>query len=195
MSISLPAAGLPGLSPADSGQAFPASAERVGTSLSRFADALERAGLTGPQTAGNAVATGWAGATQVAPADAGTRVAQVNGTAPLTATDASGPVSAPPQAQGADGVRAAQGLDLAPSDAVRTDPNSGEAILSGLERLREVFDNRFSGLGERIEGARMDVNDMMALQAEVVQYSVLVDVSSKLAGKSTQAMDSLMKGQ
>jgi type III secretion system YscI/HrpB-like protein len=36
---------------------------------------------------------------------------------------------------------------------------------------------------------------MMQLQADMVQYSVLVDVSSKLAGKVTTSIDSLMKGQ
>lgn len=80
-------------------------------------------------------------------------------------------------------------------EAGRAAAPSGEAILSGLERLRTVFDSQIGAVAAQSEGARMDVASMMALQAEVVKYSVLVDVSSKLAGKSTQAMDSLMKGQ
>ncbi|MGR3483849.1 MAG: type III secretion system inner rod subunit SctI [Paracoccaceae bacterium] len=72
---------------------------------------------------------------------------------------------------------------------------AGQGILDGLSRLRGTFDGQLAEMSSRVEGARMDVTDMMALQAEVVKYTVLVDVSSKLAGKSTQAMDSLMKGQ
>ena len=89
--------------------------------------------------------------------------------------------------------RAARGLDLEPAAAVQEGP--GTTILSGLERLRGVFDSQISSVHEQSTGAAMDVVTMMNIQAEVVQYSVLVDISSKLAGKSTQALDSLMKGQ
>ena len=40
-----------------------------------------------------------------------------------------------------------------------------------------------------------DYNRMMELQAQLVEFSLVVDVTSKLAGKSTQALDSLLKGQ
>ena len=110
------------------------------------------------------------------------QVAQVT-----TANDAT-PVGAVEEPTVAD--RAVAGLNLDP----RTE-TTGQSILSGLERLRGVFDTQYSALNGNVTGVQMDVGQMMALQAEVVKYSVLVDVTSKLAGKSTQAMDSLMKGQ
>jgi type III secretion system YscI/HrpB-like protein len=39
------------------------------------------------------------------------------------------------------------------------------------------------------------VNTLLAVQMEVVNFSMLVDVTSKLTGKSTQAFDTLLKGQ
>ena len=134
----------------------------------------------------------------------GVQVAQLadpnvdNVTAPGVVTDATAVEGTPPveatveSAQADARTRAAEGLGLAEPSGTET---SGTSILSGLEQLRSVFDQQYSGVGQNLEGTRMDVTDMMALQAEVIKYSVLVDVSSKLAGKSTQAMDSLMKGQ
>ena len=90
--------------------------------------------------------------------------------------------------------RAAEGLGLeTPQPA--TEENGGTAILNGLEQLRSVFDGQYANMGSQVQGSNINTEGMFALQAEVIKYSVLVDVSSKLAGKSTQAMDSLMKGQ
>ncbi len=119
------------------------------------------------------------------------QVAQLAPTGGATATDAVTPVG---ETTAADArARAAEGLDLNRPNA--TPDNSGTSILNGLEQLRSVFDKQHTSVASRIEGTTMDVSSMMALQADVVKYTVLVDVSSKLAGKSTQAMDSLMKGQ
>lgn len=113
-----------------------------------------------------------------------------------TATQGVPPVNETGESAVADArTRAAEGLSLERPNATTGVENSGTSILNGLEQLRSVFDKQYSSVGGQIEGTRMDVGEMMALQAEVVKYSVLVDVSSKLAGKSTQAMDSLMKGQ
>jgi type III secretion system YscI/HrpB-like protein len=64
-----------------------------------------------------------------------------------------------------------------------------------LEQLRSVFDSQYDSVGSKLQGTTLDVTAMMQLQADLVEYSVLVDVSSKLAGKVTTAVDSLMKGQ
>ena len=41
----------------------------------------------------------------------------------------------------------------------------------------------------------VDTNALLAMQMEVAQYTILVDVSSKLTGKAAQSLDTLMKGQ
>ena len=132
---------------------------------------------------------------QVAQADP---VVTVPGT---TATDAVSPLvsgtAVPPVAETsptaeADArLRAAEGLGLASGD----DVGPGNSILNGLEQLRAVFDGQYGAVNERLTGTSFDVHAMIALQADIVEYSVLVDVSSKLAGKVTTAIDSLMKGQ
>jgi type III secretion system YscI/HrpB-like protein len=40
-----------------------------------------------------------------------------------------------------------------------------------------------------------DASMLMSMQMEVVNYTLMVDVTSKLTGKSTQSFDTLMKGQ
>jgi type III secretion system YscI/HrpB-like protein len=115
-----------------------------------------------------------------------------------TATDVVPPLlSAPPVAETAPGaevdsrLRAAEGLGLEAEPPV----GPGNSILNGLEQLRATFDSQYNSVGSKLEGTTLDVTAMMQLQADMVQYSVLVDVSSKLAGKVTTSIDSLMKGQ
>ena len=105
---------------------------------------------------------------------------QVNPTAQATA-----PISATSAAD-----NAVRGLGLAEQAE-----GPGQSILDGLGRLRNVFDTQTNTVAAASEGTMMDAATLMNLQTEVVRYTVLVDVSSKLAGKSTQALDALMKGQ
>lgn len=123
----------------------------------------------------------------------GVRMAQLATTPSPTATDAVQGVQETGAADARN--RAAEGLELRNPDQSNRAENSGATILNGLEQLRGAFDKNFTSVSDRIQGTEMNVASMIALQAEVVKFSVLVDVSSKLAGKSTQAMDSLMKGQ
>lgn len=120
------------------------------------------------------------------------RVAQV-GEVPLPPAPAQAPTAV--QLEDQTDLSRQRALDGLALDGEAAPAPTGRAILSGLEQLRTVFDAQIDSVASRSEGAQMDVSDMMALQAEVVKYTVLVDVSSKLAGKTTQAMDSLMKGQ
>lgn len=152
----------------------------TGTSMARFSDAMraaEQGGVQVAQVTGTSTIT-----------DAGTVPATtpVNVTTPVNSAQPNGSVDSTTAAE-----RAVQGLDL----GATVDTGPGQSILSGLERLRGVFDSQIGSVNERSTGTAMDVVTMMNIQAEVVQYSVLVDVTSKLAGKSTQALDSLMKGQ
>ena len=132
---------------------------------------------------------------QLAQADPSTAVPGATATdlvPPLLSAPGTPPVAETTPAAEVDArTRAAEGLGLDDGTAV----TPGNSILNGLEQLRATFDNQFNSVGNRLEGTKMDVVAMMELQADVVKYSVLVDVSSKLAGKATMAIDSLMKGQ
>ena len=87
------------------------------------------------------------------------------------------------------------GAEAATGVASAEGSTGGQSILDGLSRIRGAFDEQLAGVNEKVMGSSMDVTSMMAVHADVVKYSLLVDVSSKLAGKSTQAVDTLMKGQ
>jgi type III secretion system YscI/HrpB-like protein len=72
---------------------------------------------------------------------------------------------------------------------------TGDTILEGLQKLRGVFDAQEARINSVMSEPNADFQTLMALQMEVVKFSLLVDVTSKLTGKSTQAFDTLMKGQ
>ncbi|MCL3883302.1 type III secretion system inner rod subunit SctI [Marivita sp. GX14005] len=115
----------------------------------------------------------------------------------------SGVQSASPAAASDEAVRqrAIDGLELdapvagAAGAAAEGGIGTGQTILDGLARIRGAFDGGLERVNSKVAATDLDVSDMMGLQMEVVQYSMMVDVSSKLAGKSTQAMDTLMKAQ
>lgn len=71
----------------------------------------------------------------------------------------------------------------------------GDLILEGLSRLRGTFDRQISSINAELADPNLSVDKMMAMQMEVARFSLLVDVTSKLAGKTTQSIDTLMKGQ
>ena len=76
-----------------------------------------------------------------------------------------------------------------------TKPNPGDTILGGMTKLRGAFDERQARINGIMKGNVVDTNALLAMQMEVAQYTILVDVSSKLTGKTTQSLDTLMKGQ
>jgi type III secretion system YscI/HrpB-like protein len=129
------------------------------------------------------------------------QLAQVDPATGATTTDVVPPLlsapGTPPVAEATPGadvdsrLRAAEGLGL-DADAPA---GPGNSILNGLEQLRASFDSQYNAVGSKLQGTTLDVTAMMQLQADIVKYSVLVDVSSKLAGKVTTSIDSLMKGQ
>lgn len=71
----------------------------------------------------------------------------------------------------------------------------GDVLLNGLERLRSAFDQQENAVVERIAPAVVDVDAMIGAQLEVAKYSLLIDVTSKMTGKLSQTLDTLMKGQ
>lgn len=112
-------------------------------------------------------------------------------------TDASAAAQAVPQANTVDTVnpvdaraRAREGLGLE-----KTEASGGDVILESMQKLRGVFDQSQSRVAALMNSATVDTRTMMAMQMEVANFSLLVDISSKLTGKSTQSLETLMKGQ
>jgi type III secretion system YscI/HrpB-like protein len=91
--------------------------------------------------------------------------------------------------------RARRGLNLDPANAAQQRPAHGEAILNGLQNIRGVFGAQEARINDIISRPAADTNTLLTMQMEVTKFSVLVDVTSKLVGKSTQAFESLLKGQ
>ena len=99
------------------------------------------------------------------------------------------------QAQAADAnERARRALQLDGQKTV-TPVGGGDTILDGLQKLRTIFDKQQAKVNEAVAAPITDMKTLLAVQMETVNYSVLVDVTSKLTGKSTQAFESLLKGQ
>jgi type III secretion system YscI/HrpB-like protein len=138
----------------------------------RFAAAMERA----------------SGASASQAANAPVKVAQAQNP---TVVDAAPAATTNVDAQ--ERARRALGLD-APAQVTRPAP-AGDTILDGLQKLRGVFDAQQARINQALSQPMTSVNTLLAVQMEVVNFSMLVDVTSKLTGKSTQAFDTLLKGQ
>lgn len=138
-----------------------------------FEDALARNGVTNPQSLSPPVQ-------DVAPA--------------ATVSPAPHPVQADAGLENstAERNRVRQSLEL---DGAPPAATSGDTILGGIEKLRGIFDTRHTHLNGIMQGNAADTQTLLTMQMEVAQYTLLIDVSSKLTGKATQSLDTLMKGQ
>lgn len=85
-------------------------------------------------------------------------------------------------------------LELAP-DAPARPVNPGDTILSGLKKLQGEFSDKQSMLIRDIDSPSTSTSALLKLQMDMVQYTLMIDVASKITGKMTQAVDSLTKGQ
>lgn len=118
---------------------------------------------------------------------------------PAQAVNAADPAQAPTSVKpvqtsdGTDAVRARRALEL--DGATSAKPANGDMILNGLQHLRGEFNSRISKVNEVLASNGIDTKTLFAMQVEVVNFTMLVDMTSKLTGKSTQTFDSLMKGQ
>ncbi|MFC0217405.1 hypothetical protein ACFFJ7_03240 [Pseudochelatococcus lubricantis] len=72
---------------------------------------------------------------------------------------------------------------------------SGDSILNGLKKMRGIFDEQQGRIASVAQENLSVPNALAAMQIEVAKYSMLLDMSSKLTGKASQAIDQLMKGQ
>ncbi|MEL6773917.1 MAG: hypothetical protein AAFP23_04085 [Pseudomonadota bacterium] len=112
------------------------------------------------------------------------QVAQAGGTPPVERNDALSPTE-----------RALQVFDPTAVQAAGAVPTTGTTILEGLKNLRGAFDAQTTNLAALQNSNELNSGQMLGLQVEVVKYGLLIDVTSKLTGKSTQAFDTLLKGQ
>jgi len=74
------------------------------------------------------------------------------------------------------------------------DGTSDDAVLQGLERLRDTFSEQETRVSELLSGSIPGADGLITLQYAMMNYSILIDVTSKLAGKAAQGLDTLMKG-
>ena len=104
-------------------------------------------------------------------------------------------IGGPTATPGLDDRRATiKALDLAPEAAPRA-VNPGDTILSGLKKLQGEFSDKQSTLVRDIDEPSTSTNALLKLQMDMVQYTLMIDIASKITGKMTQAVDSLTKGQ
>jgi Type III secretion basal body protein I, YscI, HrpB, PscI len=124
-----------------------------------------------------------------------------NGTAPQS-VDLVSPISSVNPPAASDGAksavageqeRARRGLGLDAPHPVA--PVQGDTILKGLENIRGVFDAQQARINDLASHPAANLGALASMQMEVAKFSLLCDVTSKLAGKSTQAFESLLKGQ
>lgn len=96
------------------------------------------------------------------------------------------------QAQLAQNVQTAQaGEQVQP-------PTLGDAILDGLEKMKSSHDLRMENIQDRLvrtEGAELSVQDALALQFEVMQLGIEQDLTTKVADKTSQGVQTLFRNQ
>ncbi|EHS51347.1 Type III secretion system, YscI/HrpB-like protein [Rhizobium sp. PDO1-076] len=73
--------------------------------------------------------------------------------------------------------------------------NKGDMVLDGLSNLRSVFDEQIGRLHSASTGPINGTEKFFSVQVEMAKFTLLMDVASKLSGKATQTIDTLLKGQ
>ena len=158
----------------------------------RQAGNVQRATFQDAMTRNGAAPTGQAAPVQVAQAQVPpAQVSQAATPQPVTGGSAARPtVPVVYENSVASRERVRRSLEL---DGAQR-PSDGDTILGGISKLRGAFDARHERLGAIMRSNSVDTEALLSMQMEVAQYSLLVDVSSKLTGKTTQSLDTLMKG-
>jgi hypothetical protein len=163
----------------------PARVQASDASVDDFLKAMERAGAAAPAEAGSPKV--------VAVAEAASPAKAVPPVAAAPPTEVAGPASRSVEESSADRLRARRALGLDAPAAVGA-PATGEAILDGLKKLRGMFDVANLRLSTALSSTDgFDPQSMMVTQLEMINWSLLVEVASKMEGKSTQALNDLLK--
>ncbi len=121
--------------------------------------------------------------------------ALVRGDAGLVPATPAPPVAPAAQTDEAGALdRARAGFGLEPASAVGA-PAEGDMILQGMQKLRGIFDGGQERIGAIMDKSGTDASSLIQMQLELTNFTLMVDMSSKLTGKTTQVFDTLMKGQ
>lgn len=104
------------------------------------------------------------------------------------------------EALAAENERATQGVQFGKHVPAADEGNSvaghqGSLVFDGLSSLRHAFDGQIGRVNDISAQSINGTEKMIATQMEMTRFSLLVDVTSKLTGKSTQVLDTLLKGQ
>lgn len=120
---------------------------------------------------------------------------QTQGAENVAASGATPPVNntgAPSSVDDQTRARRALALDGATGTQATT---AGDTILGGMQKMRGFFDIRQHNISNVTHSNLVDSQTLLTMQKEVFQYTMLLDISSKLTGKASQVVDQLMKGQ
>lgn len=104
------------------------------------------------------------------------------------------------QAGSADATATSQITTLDPSvqSAEAGKPTLGDAILEGIEKMKTSHDSHMDRIHTQItstQGGEMSIQDAMKLQFEVMQMSIEQDLTTKVADKTSQGVQTLFRNQ
>lgn len=78
----------------------------------------------------------------------------------------------------------------------------GDRVLAGIDQMRTIHHERVGEIRSSLEGARLEdgtvrleVQDLMRLQMDLMRVVFQEDLLSKIVGRTTQNVDSLLRGQ
>lgn len=77
------------------------------------------------------------------------------------------------------------------------EPTLGDTILNGIEKLKSSHDVRLERIEQTISesGGEMTIDQMMKLQFEVMQLGIEQDLTTKVADKTSQGVQTLFRNQ
>jgi type III secretion system YscI/HrpB-like protein len=114
------------------------------------------------------------------------------------------------QLQGAPAPEAAAQPAAAAEDVQKTKPiepeitpasgdTPGDSILRSIDRMSQGFDSTVDQITKAVDGVKpgeaMSAADILKLQFQLTQVTVLQDVTGKVAGKATQNLETFLKNQ
>jgi len=72
----------------------------------------------------------------------------------------------------------------------------GDGLLASMDRMRTSHAGKVDAIKDQLAaGGELSVSDLLRAQMEISQVTFEQEIASKAAGKATQGLDSLLKGQ
>lgn len=85
-----------------------------------------------------------------------------------------------------------------PDNIEPTEKTMGDSLLEGMEKSRTSYEDRLHNINEIINktsGETMTPQEMMKMQFELMELNLQQDLTSKVADKSSQGVQTLFKNQ